>query len=441
MTMKVLLVRPKYTSILVNLEPLGLEYVGGMLNGINIPYEIFDEFNMSRLFINSRLSHKIKSQSFTHVGFHVNANSVDYCLNTAKKLKKRYPHLKILMGGPHVELNYKDFCIDEVDYVCYDNGLESLEVCYKENFKKEILQNAKGIAFKDSSGKWVFKEKSPAICKYHVKPDRSHFYKGLKKNFIMQKGSYGIVRGSFSCPFNCSFCYCTKMNNGVYMERDLDEFIHEIRDIKHQNIWIMDDDFLINTERVKSFCYKMINASQQPKKLMIYGRADSVVRNKEIMPLLYKAGVRDVMVGLEAVTDKLLDQYHKETTRNLNEEAIQILRENNIVCNGLFVISHESNRQYFRELVSFIKKNSLLWVVFGIFTPYKGTLAYEQYKEQVAQLPSRKMDGAHVTVKPIHMSAFEFKMRFYWLHLIFYPKLFIRSWLKSAYDTKKTGWI
>ncbi len=438
--MKVLLVRPKYRSILVNLEPLGLEYVGGMLNQINVYYEIFDGFNMVNLFMFERLVHKISSQAFTHVGFHVNANSVDYCLNTAKRLKKRFPNIKILMGGPHVELNYRDFCIKEVDYVCYDNGLESLERCYKDDFSLKTLKSATGIAYKDNSGVWVFREKAPPICKYHVKPDRREFFKGLKKNFIICKGSYAIVRGSFSCPYNCSFCYCTRMNNGQYTERDVDELLEEIQDIRHNNIWIMDDDFLINTERVRAFCNKIITGGIK-RKLMIYGRADSIVRNRDIMPLLYQAGVRDVMVGLEAVTDKLLDDYNKETTRNINEEAIEILRENNIVCNGLFVLSHESDRSYFKELVSFIRKKKLLWVVFGIFTPYKGTEAYEEYESQVKHLPSNKMDGAHITIKPLHMSSFEFKMRFYLLHVLFYPKLLIRAWSKSAYETRNNGWF
>lgn len=434
--MKVLLIRPKYTSILVNLEPLGLEYVGGMLNKADIAYEIFDEFNMSGIFLFHRMIRKITTGNFTHVGFHVNANSVDYCLNTASRLKKKFPHLKILMGGPHVELNYKDFCVDAVDFVCYDNGLEALESCYKGSFTRDILQNAKGIAYKEDNGAWVIHEKSPPISKYHVKPDRSEFYKGLKRNFILCKGSYAIVRGSFSCPYNCSFCYCTKMNSGQYTERNLDELVREISEIQHGSIWIMDDDFLVNTERVYDFCCKIIE-NKIRKKFMIYGRADSIVRNKDIMPLLYKAGVRDVMVGLEAVTDMFLDDYNKETTRNINEKATEILKKNNIVCNALFVLSHESTRQYFRELVDFIRKNKLLWVVFGIYTPYKGTGAFEQYKEQVRQLPSKKMDGAHLTIKPLHMSPFEFKIRFYLLHLLFYPKIFIRSWLKSAYDTKK----
>lgn len=425
--MKVLLVRPKYLSLLVNLEPLGLEYVGGMLKGIGITYEIFDEYNMPFIFRFHKMARKIQEEGFTHVGFHVNANSVDYCLRCAKRLKRRFPLLKILMGGPHLELNYKDVCIEEVNYACYDNGLVSLEKCFKEDFRPEVLREARGIAFKDESDEWVFKEKSPAICSYHVTPDRRAFYEGLSKNYILCKGRYAIVRGSFSCPYNCSFCYCTRMNDGKYKERPLDDLIGEIKALSHENIWIMDDDFLVNAERVQEFCRRMIG-EVPPKKLMIYGRADNIVRSRDVMPLLYKAGVRDIMVGLEAISEEFLEDYHKETTRSINESAISILRENHIVCNGLFVLSHNSTRQYFSDLVRFIKANKLLWVIFGIFTPYKGTAAYEQYEELVKDIPSRKMDGAHITVQPVHMSSFEFMLRFYLLHLLFYPKILLQAW-------------
>jgi hypothetical protein len=46
---------------LANLEPLGLEYVGGMLKRIDIPYEVFDEFNMTAMFLFYRLIRKIKA--------------------------------------------------------------------------------------------------------------------------------------------------------------------------------------------------------------------------------------------------------------------------------------------------------------------------------------------------------------------------------------------
>lgn len=436
--MKVLLIRPKYQSILVNLEPLGLEYVGGMLKGIGIEYDVFDGYNLSPLFFFTRLRMKISREKFTHVGFHVNANSSDYCLKTALKLKKHFPEIKILMGGPHLELNYRDYCTEAVDYICYDNGLVSLENCFKKEFHPEVLKKATGIAFKDEAGNWVFKDPGPAISSYHIKPDRSHFYQFLKKNFILGKGSFAIVRGSFSCPYRCSFCYCTQMNGGEYRERAMDGLIEDIRDIQHDKIWIMDDDFLVSPERVENFCNRIIKEKLN-KQFMIYGRADSVVRNVHLMPKLYQAGVRDVMVGLEAVTDELLNDYQKQTTKKINEEAIDILHRNRIICNGLFVISHTSKRSYFRNLRTFIRKNKLLWVVFGIFAPYKGTPAYEEYKNEVQSLPSKMMDGTHVTVKPLYMSRLELKLRFYLLHFPSYAKLLFRIIRRTAYDIEMKG--
>ena len=44
---KVLLIRPKYSSIVANLEPLGLEYLSGLAGELGIECEIHDEFQYS----------------------------------------------------------------------------------------------------------------------------------------------------------------------------------------------------------------------------------------------------------------------------------------------------------------------------------------------------------------------------------------------------------
>ena len=110
---------------------------------------------------------------------------------------------------------------------------------------------------------------------------------------------------------------------------------------------------------------------------MAYARADFIAANPDILPLAYEAGFRDILVGLEAISDEQLDDYNKQTSRDDNINAIKNLHDNNIVCNGLFVISYTATRKDFRNLMKFIKENNLLWVVFGIFTPYKGTDAYD----------------------------------------------------------------
>ena len=104
-------------------------------------------------------------------------------------------------------------------------------------------------------------------------------------------------------------------------------------------------------------------------------------------------------------------------------------------------MSHTSTKEDFRNLYRFCKDNNLLWVVFGIFTPYKGTDAYEQYKDRLVNFTSKRRDGLHITIKPEHMSSFMFMFRYYWLHVLTYPRVVTRAIAGTAYDTKKTGWF
>ncbi len=436
---KALLIRPKYSSIVANLEPLGLEYLVGLANELNIECEIHDEFQYSWLFRYSRMCRLIRKGGYNFIGFNANANTVDYINKRASQLKKQFPGITIMVGGPDAELNYMDFCTDDVDLVYHDNGLQSLKSMWESNLAPEVLDRVSGICYK-RDGKWIVKEKGAPVCGFINKPDRTAFYKGLKKNFIFMKGKYALSKASFSCPFGCSFCYCTKMNSGYYTERDIMEVVDEVEEICHDKIWFVDDTFFFDKDRVRAFCEEIIRRGIK-KTFMAYARADFIAANPDILPLAYEAGFRDILVGLEAITDELLDEYNKQTSKDDNIMAIKNLLDNNIVCDGLFVISYTATRQDYRNLMKFIKDNNLLWVVFGIFTPYKGTDAYDEYKDQVINFRSSRLDGTHITIKPTNMSSFEFMFRYYWIHVLTYPKIMVRTLFKTGYDTKRTGWF
>ncbi len=436
---KVLLIRPKYSSIVANLEPLGLEYLAGLCRDLNITCEILDEFQYPWFGRYGRIKKYIKKNGYNFIGFNSNANTVDYIKERAMQVKKDFPDVTIMVGGPEAELNYADFFTEAIDIVYYDNGLTTLKNMFENGLDFQNLDKQRGIAFK-KDGEWISKEKSKGVNCFITKPDRTAFYKGLKKNFIFMKGKYALSKASFSCPFNCSFCYCTKMNSGEYTEIDIDDVIEEVESIKHDKIWFVDDTFFFNKERVKKFCETIIEKGIK-KEFMAYARADFISANPDILPLAYKAGFRDILVGLEAITDDQLDEYNKGTSRNENIRAIKNLHDNNIVCDGLFVVSHESSKEDFKNLLKFIKENNLLWVVFGIFTPYKGTDAYYQYKDRLINYRSGRLDGLHITIKPEHMSSFMFMFRYYWLHVVTYPKIAVRTLFGSGYDTKKKGWF
>ena len=437
--LKVLLIRPKYSSIVANLEPLGLEYLAGLANELNIECRIHDEFQYPWTFRFERMCRIIEEGGYNFIGFNSNANTVDYIKLRAYQLKQRFPGIFIMVGGPEAELNYRDFCTKYTDLVYHDNGLATLKNIWTEGLTKEVFSRQTGICYRGDKG-WIVKKKGAPVNGFIVKPDRTAFYKGLKKNFIFMKGKYALSKASFSCPFRCSFCYCTKMNSGKYTERNIMEVVDEIQEIRHDRIWFVDDTFFFDTDRVTAFCREVIRRGIK-KNFMAYSRADFLAEHPEVLPLAYRAGFRDILVGLEAITDDQLTDYNKQTTREENIAAIRNLHKNHIACNGLFVISHTATRKDFSNLLKFIKENNLLWVVFGIFTPYKGTDAYDEYRDQLINFRSWRLDGTHITIKPENMSSVEFMLRYYALHLITYPKIMTRTLTGTGYDTMKKGWF
>ena len=438
MSMKILLVRPYYFSKLGNLEPLSLEYLGGLLKSLKIPYAYHDEYQYPIFNRKQRLIKRVIKEEFDWVGFSANASGTDYILSVCTAIKRLNPSIKTIIGGVVAELNPKELMKDPVDVIYYDNGLSSFKTLCLHDQDQQAWATIPGISYQEN-GQWVTHKKSPPINDFLVRPDRDPFYKYLDRNFIIFKGSHALMKTSFSCPHDCSFCCCRILNDGVYTERSLDDVIDEIKSIDHKRIWFIDDSFTLNTQRVIDFCHRIID-EKIDKRFACYSRADFVTSHPDLLPLMYEAGIRDLSIGLESADDETLDDYHKHISSTDNETAIRLLNENGITCTGLFVISPKATRASFRKLIRFIRKNNLLYVAFAVFTAYKGTEAYEEYKDKIIRYDSKVLDNYHLTMKPEAMSSFEFMLRMWMLYALTYPRILVRYLFKTADQPLRRGW-
>ena len=430
---KYLLIRPHYDKRVASVEPLGLEYLAGLLKEEGKEYIFHDEGLYNCFFRFKRIVNKIEKHDITHVCFTVMSNKAWYVLETIAKLKKLKPHLKILVGGPEVIINYRDFFLDDIDFVYYDHGLDSFREAVRSNFDINILKSLKGIAFKEE-GRWIQNPCGEPITDYNVKPDRSLFYENRKKYRIIAKGTFSVIKSSFSCPQKCNFCISRQFNGSFYAERPVESVVNEIMEIDNDKIWICDDDFLVNKERVIEICNKLIERNCY-KTYMIFARADSIVNCEDIMPLLYKAGFRDMLVGLEAVDEKILSSYDKNCSVETNEKAVKILRDNKMVCVGLFVINYDFKHKNFLEIHRFIRRQKLTWVLFSILIPFKGTSIYEENKDKLYKYTYKRTDGTKILMKPKNMPGFLFQIQFALLYYLNYPRIYLAGLLKT-FDRK-----
>jgi hypothetical protein len=69
----------------------------------------------------------------------------------------------------------------------------------------------------------------------------------------------------------------------------MDDVIKELGTINEDEVYIVDDDFLYDVHRLETFMDGLVKEKIN-KKFLVYGRADFIAKNKEVMIKLKKHG-------------------------------------------------------------------------------------------------------------------------------------------------------
>ncbi|MBE5886661.1 MAG: radical SAM protein [Lachnospiraceae bacterium] len=415
--MKVLLIKPETVGIFaltaqVDHEPLEMEYLYTVIKFLGHEAVIYDRrHDLTSL---KKKLRKVKPDVVCMTGYITQEPLIK---NLTKAVKRYDSKIRVVLGGSHVEINYRNFYDSDADYLYHLSGLKNfaLLMLYLSGEKKDLpLEDIKGICYR-KDGEWIFNDKeveSPADLPV---PDRSYLYANLKRYGYLKFRPLALVKNSYSCPNACTFCYCTNRNGGAYRCRNVEHLVEEIASLDVPNVHITDDNFLVSREYLQEFI-RLIKEKNIQKKFLIYGRADFIAENEDIMKELAEIGLSLVMVGLEATDDKELDSYNKHATVWHNEECVRILSENNIICAGLFIVHQDMDKKDFKDLYKWIASRPIIPTV-SVFTPMQGAANYKEYEKNLVSKDIRKQDLFHCILKPKHMSVFAFTMQYYKMSL------------------------
>lgn len=428
--MKVLLLRPrphKETIGLQNVmicEPLELEYISSNIAGHGHESVIVDMILERKKIAYFLEKHKPQVVGITGYIAHVNVIK-DYAL----QIKKYNPDIKVIVGGVHAEVNPEDFKCEQIDYIIRANGLKTIVELLDKLENKEntdsldcVFTGSENEAVKENSFNYLF-------------PDRDKVNKYRSKYYYMFHRNCSLIKTSFGCPYQCKFCFCRQVTDGKYFARDLDNIIDELKSIKETEIYIVDDDFLVDRERLLRFC-DLLEENNIRKKYLIYGRADFIAANEDVINRFKEVGLRAVIVGLESCDSNELVDYNKKTLVTTNEEAVAILHKYDVECYGTFILGLDWRKEDFNALARWIKKLGLVFVNLQPLTPLRGTELYEQYRNDfiIREDEYEKWDLAHLVVRPSNISS----RKYYWYTIMLYYKITVNP--KSAwYMIKKYG--
>jgi len=416
--MKVLLIRPKPHKETIGLqhvmicEPLELEYLAS-----NIPEEIqskvqvkiidliMDKRKYPEILMTEKPDFIVFTGYITHVGI---------IKEMAKDAKGLLPKLKVGVGGVHAEVVSEDFHSDFIDFIYSKNGIDGFNLSLEGLLEGKSIEAINEVLNETGPQKEVFDYKHP---------DRNAVSQYRRKYYYMFHSPCALIKTSFGCPYQCSFCFCRAITNGKFFNRDMDDVIDELQTIKEDEIYIVDDDFLYDVHRLEKFMDGLVKKNIS-KKFLVYGRADFIAKNKEILTKLKKHGLQAVIVGIESVRSKDLEAYHKRTTKAINEECIKILKELEIELYATLIIPLDFTKRDFAELTKWLKNLNVWFVNLQPLTPLPGTEIFEDYLPNliVKREDYQVWDMAHVVLKPEFISI----RRFYLEMIIAYYKVVMR---------------
>jgi len=414
--LKVLLVRPKnHTSMnvlsFVNVEPLELEYLSAICMEEAWNFQIYDGSIESKKFKN-----KYKQFDFDAVVMSGYVNSIDTMKEYARYIKEKNYNVKVIVGGVVAEVIPEFLYSENIDFVIHSGGFEPFRKLLKRNFGFNFYQNMKGICFRQGEN-WFKNDLEEFDIKKLPIPSREHFYANSKKFRYLNYKSTALIKTSYSCPYKCNFCYCKKLNGGKYVFMDMEQIIREISAVECENIWIVDDVFLLDRARVLEFADR-IKREGIKKNFIVYSRADFIVNNKDVLVVLKKTGIQMIIVGLEAVNNRNLESYNKCIDEDINRSCVKYLNENEIECMGLFIAGIDYTKKDFINLRLWIKETELESYTISIFTPLPGTENYDKYKDKILFKNYSEYDFLHLFSDPLYLS----RKRFYFeLYKVYIP--------------------
>ncbi len=417
--MKILMIRLKPSTETIGLqhvmivEPLELEILCTLVKKKHQPIiiDFIIEKKSLTYFLNKENPH------ITCItGYITNVNDI---LNTCKAIKSFNHKIVTIVGGVHCELNPEHFSSDFIDYRVVRNAVTVFSSLIEHISGHEILP--KGILEKKAP---MIKHQLPEIDFKTIIPDRSFTKKYRKHYFYIFHQKVALIKTSFGCPYECSFCYCRKITDGKYKELPLEHVVKELKSVNEKEIYIVDDDFLISKERIKKFI-RLCKKKRIEKKYLIYGRADFIANNPELIKEFKSIGLKTVIVGFESFFNEELKSYNKNVNVKMNFTALKILQENHIDCFATIIIPPHWSKEDFKRCGQILKKTGLKYVNLQPFTPLPGTgILIDKKNIIIDQRDFEKWDLAHVSIKPEKLSVYEFYKQIVKLYnqILFQPK-------------------
>jgi len=392
--MKILLLkspRSYLSHFTENSESLALGYLAAVLRKSGFTVSILDA---SLHGVSTQDTIKaILHDNYELIGFTIaDPTFIESSIEIINELRKHNVTAHITMGGHTPTFHYENILnmCEGLNSIVMNEG-ELTIVALATLLKKKVdWKKIKGIACRTISG--IVCNPSRELIQNLDSlpfPERDT----LPLVFTRENG-YVSVAGGRGCPMNCGFCsiraFYSVCDGPSWRVRSINNIIDEIEYLSKnfgvQEIVMVDDIFVGPGKRNRERAFEFANEIKKRNIRIMMSIAERVDNIDTILfERLKEVGVRNVLIGIEAGNQQMLDYFSKGIVLKDIEAAVAILKRLNIGITASFInFTPETTIKQLKNDLQFYGKLeiNILQGLLNRFQYYKGTPLGEKLRKE-----------------------------------------------------------
>ena len=310
-------------------------------------------------------------------------------LRLRERLNNEFPEKWKIYGGSHISACPDDFKPSEYNAAIIGEGEIMLERILND---PNMLLSGKilGVPVKNL-------DTIPFPARHLI--DWSKYNREIRWYNTFLSNAVSIIT-SRGCPYNCIFCSSHCVFGRRVRFRSIENVVTEIKEVinalGYRGFNFHDDTFCVNRSRTLWMCHEFSKLGIVWRCLT---RADSV--DREILMAMRDSGCKEIIIGMESGSQKILDLLRKGVTVEQNLKAMKLIKEFMQLKVSVIVGSPGESWETINETKELLKQcKPDLWQV-STFTPLPGSDAWNHPEKFGLKILTRDLNQYQMVWKDL----------------------------------------
>jgi len=317
------------------------------------------------------------------VGITAKSQEFAAALNVARLAKARDPRTTVVLGGPHPSMVGAEVLRSpEVDVYVRGEGERTIVELLRALEEGAPLSGVDGIGYREGGA--VVETAARAYLDDLDSLDFPHESapEVLKDHEKYPVEAFRYVFATRGCPRHCSFCGSHRVWGRHTRFRSPENVVRELQALQAKGLPAVhfdDDIFGVTRAHVGRLC-DAIQAGCPGLRWSCELHVRQV--NDGTIERMRRAGCTSIQLGIESGRDEILERIHKHITIEEALAACRTIKRHGIELHAFFMVGFPwETEASLRDTISAIGRTRCDTVSYSIFTPYRGTEAFEVCRE------------------------------------------------------------